>query len=288
MDIELISAPYHLGQFRVGMGNGPEAILAYGAAASLEATGCRTRVTTVHLSAGQPNEVIASFNLQKLVGDCVRSAVEHESLPIALTGNCNTAAIGMISGLPRNIGIVWFDAHADFETPETTLSGFLDGMALSMATGDCWHGLREGLVGSPMAPANRIVLIGMRDSSRSEMKRLDTSGITLIGGERVCDSSPNSDLDVALRTLASKVDGVYLHIDLDVLDSSIGRANAFASPGGLSVSQLAKTIAEIGSVLPIYGAGIASYDPAEDNDGSIADAGLKAIASIARNARRTA
>lgn len=287
-DVDLIVAPYHVGHHRVSMGLGPETILARGAVESLNALGYRTGTDTVHLDPEHPNDVLASFNLQRLLSDQVRATIKRQAFPIALTGNCNTAAIGMIGGLPRDIGIIWFDCHADFETPETTLSGFQDDMGLAIATGYCWQALREHVVGAPVVPDQNVILVGTRDYTDSEERRLDESAIAVISPKHAGVTSPGSELERALGSLASRVEGVYVHVDMDVLDLTEGRANAFATPGGLSVAGLTRAIAEVGAAIPIRGAAITSYDPAEDTELKVADAALRVLESLATSARNDA
>ena len=75
-----------------------------------------------------------AFELHGLVSGRVRQAIAEGGFPLVLSGNCNTAAIGAIAGAgPEDLGIVWFDAHGEFNTPETTTTGFIDGMGLAIA-----------------------------------------------------------------------------------------------------------------------------------------------------------
>jgi arginase family enzyme len=78
--------------------------------------------------------------------------------PLVLAGNCNTA-VGTLSGAdPEGLGVVWFDAHGDFNTPETTTTGFIDGMGLAIAVGHCWKAMARGVSGfSPVLEENVVI-----------------------------------------------------------------------------------------------------------------------------------
>ena len=84
------------------------------------------------------SEIGTAFELNRLLSKEVKAAVGDGMFPMVLSGNCNSC-LGTIAGINSGqLGVVWFDAHGEFNTPETTQSGFLDGMPLAMATGRCW------------------------------------------------------------------------------------------------------------------------------------------------------
>ena len=100
----------------------------------IAALGHRTRVETIELGDAGSNEIAASFAVSRLVAARVAESVGQGALPLVLAGNCNTAALGVLGGLaPAEVGMVWFDAHADFNTADTTASGFFAGMALAIS-----------------------------------------------------------------------------------------------------------------------------------------------------------
>ena len=92
----------------------------------------------------------------------MRETVEEGRFPLVLAVNCFTS-LGTVAGLGRDVGVVWFDAHGDFNTPDTTTSGFLDGMGLAMLLGDGWRELRQTVEGLRPVPAEHALLVGARD-----------------------------------------------------------------------------------------------------------------------------
>lgn len=283
MEIALILVPYTLGQPRVGLGLGPERLLDAGAVAALEADGHRPRVDPVELTGEPSNEIEASFVLARLVADRVRDAVARGTFPLVLAGNCNTA-LGTLAGLaPAPVGIVWCDAHADFETPETTPSGLFDGMVLAAATGACWQTLATGLPGFRPVPEERVLLVGARAIDGGELDRLRASRLALVTPEQIREDAV-AVLAATFDSSSLVGDGVYLHLDLDVLDPNEGKANRWAEPGGPTLSELEGLIAAVGERAPIRAAALTAYDPTLDVDGRMATAGVRLLTSIARAA----
>jgi arginase len=116
-----------------------------------------------------------------------------------------------------------------------------------------------------------VVLVGARDLDPAEEERLDRSRIAVVPAAGVPDS-----LDAAFDHLCRRVSRVHLHIDLDVLDPTVGRANVFAVPGGLSLVQAEMLIDAAGSRFDIASLTISAYDPEQDPDDRI----VRAVGSL--------
>ena len=261
------------------MGAGPEHLLTAGAVDRLVTAGHRVDVDEVRLDDRRmPAEIAAAFELQRGVAAVVRQAASSNSFPIVLSGNCNMAALGMLAGLSkRDIGVCWLDAHGDFNTPETTVGGFLDGMALAMATGRCWREMLAGLTGfAPVAEEN-VLLLGARDLDRLEASVLAESGVHVIPPGDVREQAPQ-----AIERLRQRVGGVYLHIDLDVLDPAAhGRANQFAVGDGLTVDDVTSIIDVLAARCGLRGAALTAYDPACDIDDRVCRTALGLLTVLA-------
>jgi arginase len=269
--IALIQAPYHLGHEDVGMGAGPLR-LESDMVAALGASGHDVEVVRVRREDGETNEIGASFEVVRRVAVAVAAAVERGAFPLVLSGNC-MSSIGVVAGVRRDVGVVWLDAHADFNTPESSLSGFQDGMGLAILTGTGWRALRETIPGYRSVAEENVVLVGVRDVDQLEQERLDSSAVTVV--------APGEGSEGALDGLAGSVEGIYLHVDLDVLDPSEGRANEHAAPGGLAAADVERVVAAVGERAPIRGAAVTAYDPAADPEGSIPGIAAAIAARIA-------
>src|SRR5215831_11065282 len=159
MDAAVILVPYDCGYYRRRMGLGPERILEAGLKPLFAKMGIGFTAEEVSLETAYPTEITAAFQLARKLADRVRACRAEGRFPIVLSGNCN-AALGTVSGCgPENTGIVWFDAHAEATTPETTSSGFLDGMPISTIAGRAWQTLAKTVPGFTPVPGRVIFLI---------------------------------------------------------------------------------------------------------------------------------
>jgi arginase len=164
MDIQLLAVPYDSGNRGARMGAGPEKLLDAGLERTLRDGGHTVHTRIAELS---PNswhaEIQTSFELMRMLAGAVCEACASGRFPIVLAGNCNTA-VGTVAGLGADsTAVAWFDAHGDFNTPETTSSGFLDGTAVAMITGRCWTQLTASVPGFVPIADDRVCLIGTRD-----------------------------------------------------------------------------------------------------------------------------
>jgi arginase len=201
-----------------------------------------------------------------LAAQVSRSRAEG-AFPLVLAGNC-MSAVGIVAGLQarsrRVPAVCWFDSHADFNTPDTTPSGFLDGMALATLTGRCWQSLLKSLPEFRPVPESQVLLLGARHLDQPEREALDGSEIQ----QPKSVTHPISASE-KLGALRDRFGEVYLHIDLDVLDQSEGRANAYASGGGFTRERLLTLVEEIGTSFHVGAAAITAYDPSCDPEGRI-------------------
>ena len=278
--VSVVVVPYDSGHRGLRMGAGPEHLVEGGLAEALRTRGLNPSFATVRPEGDPPAEVATAFELHGLVSEQVRGALSEGRFPLVLSGNCN-ASVGTISGAgTQGLGVVWFDAHADFNTPETTTTGFTDGMGLAVAVGHCWRKMAEGVPGfSPVAEED-VVLAGARDVHPAEEERLAASGVTVVGADRLGREGLGA-LAAALDGLASGVGGVYVHLDLDVLDPArAGKANGFATEGGLDAEGLLAALEMVRGRFDVVAAGIASYDPGFDADGRVLGAALACVEAL--------
>jgi arginase len=218
-------------------------------------------------------EIVRVIELIRRLAKCAADAVADGAFPLVLAGNCNSC-LGTTGGIgAENLGVVWFDAHADFDDPEENESGFFDVMGLAMLTGRGWRALRETIPGHRPIPERNVILAAVRDLEPYQRRRLERSELTTCPGEIELDG-----FEAALGALSCRVDRVYLHVDLDSLDIDDARANKYAAPGGPGLDRLSRGIRLVCERFTVAGAAITAYDPSLDDD----DRTLNAARRIAR------
>ena len=282
-EVRVIVVPYDSGHHGLRMGAGPEHLVEGGLGEALRTKG--QSFATVRPQTDPPAEVATAFELDALISEQVRGALADGRFPLVLSGNCN-ASVGTIAGAdPEGLGIVWFDAHADFNTPETTTTGFTDGMGLAVAVGHCWRKMAESVPGFSPVAAEKVVLAGAREVQPAEEQRLASSKVAVVGADRIGREGLRA-LAGALDELRTKTGRVYVHLDLDVLDpAKVGQANEFAPEGGLSTEELLAALGMVSGRFDVVAVGIASYHPTFDADGRVLGAALACVDALTSPAR---
>ncbi|GEK21054.1 arginase family protein [Cellulomonas xylanilytica] len=273
--LRLITVPYDSGRRGVRHGAGPDALVAGGAVARLARAGRpvdRREVTCGPLAAG---EAAADVEVMRAVRALVADAVEDRAAPVVLAGNCG-ATLGVVAGLPApRVGVLWLDAHGDLNDPRTSASGFVDGMSLSMLTGRSWTGLTQRVPGfAPVADAD-VLLVGAHELDPAERELLDRSRIGLLTVDALRDDP--AAVTRAVTALVDGVDAVHVHVDLDVHDLDVGRANSWSAPGGLRPEEVRAVIRAAADRAPVRSATLASWDPALDDDHRMRDVALDLV-----------
>ncbi|TQN43212.1 arginase [Blastococcus colisei] len=276
----LLRAPFDSGHRGTRMGGGPEALARAGASERLRARGHLVTELVVEPSSSWVAEVATAFELNQAIAVAVAEAEEAGHVPLLLAGNCN-ATLGVLAGLAdpaHRQGLVWLDAHGDFNTPEEDTGGFLDGHGLAIAVGRCWAALAATIPGFRPLPESHVLLIGARDLSEDQRAVLLRSGVTWLPPAEARDPAT---LVAALEQLSARVDVVHFHVDLDVHDPSIAPANGYAAPDGLSAAEVRRVLRLTAAQLPVVSGTLASYDPAYDVEHRMRDTALDLLDDLA-------
>ena len=191
-------------------------------------------------------------------------------LPIGFLANCS-GLLGMLSGLqhsgpttkPLRVGMVFIDAHGDFNTPETTLSGMLGGMPVAIAAGQCLTRMRLKAGLEPAIPTRHIVEVCVRDTDPLEQELLDRSDIQQLTLGDVRTLSAN--LHREMKRLSDLTDVIYVHVDMDGLDPSEVPGHPLKVPGGPTSVELAAALTEMFQCEKVGAFGVAST-PFDDRD----------------------
>ena len=268
--VHVITLPFQDGLPELGMGAGPTVL----------ARGLPGAVTAIASVDARRPEIGRVIELDRRLAAAVRGAVGAGDFPLVLAGGC-MSSLGTVAGIgPEGLGVVWLDAHADFDTPEDNESGFFDVMALAMLTGSGWAALRATIPGFAPVPEERVVLAGARDLEPYQRARLGRSAVTVLPGAFDLDA-----LAPALAALRERVDRVYLHVDVDVLDSRAGRANEYAAPGGPGPQVVVGAVDAVFDVFTVAGAALTAYDPTEDTNGRAREVARRVLGRIVARSR---
>ncbi len=243
MQVQLVSVPYRYDEHKQGVGGGPEALIAAGLIEDIAAAGLLPAdAGAAFLDPDDREPGRTAVNIGKL-GASTAALVCASRLAgagcLVLAGD-DTAAIGVISGLQAahgpgaRIGVVWIDAHGDFNTPETSYSGILAGMSLAIVAGLAGPNWRDAAQMAAPIPTDRIVVAGARQLDAKEEALLRVTDVHLYSSD---DLRAGSGFSNAIVRLTGTVDILLLHVDVDVLDPRLIPSSSTPSPDGLSVEE---------------------------------------------------
>lgn len=286
MDVQIIASPYDSGHHAKRTGLGPQSLLDAGLALRLDKLGLKSELTTLASSQELLTENVTGFEVMRLASKAVSEATAAGRFPLLLAGNCNVS-VGALAGLTQPggpgaapfPGVLWLDAHGDLNTPETTRSGFLDGMGLAMALGRCWQEMTRAIPGFIPIPDNRVAHLGLREPDPGDLAVLGDSRITTL----MYSPAEAEVLEQAaplLDDLRERTERVFIHLDLDVLGLDGADANRFNGSKGWSVDCVEELVRKAKERFTIAGAAVSSFEPDYDAGGRVVEAGLRLIEAL--------
>ncbi len=276
-----------------GTSPGPRRMAQGGIQKILGDLGASVRVQEAALTADENTEYGGWKRLGMALGHLGELVAANERdgyFTVGLYATCPSMP-GMVAGLqhsgptrePIRIGMLWIDAHPDFNTPETTRSGSLGGMPVAVATGRALQGMRLDAHLDPPLSDTHVVMGGVRLTDPLEQHLLDTSRIEQLTVDDLRHATPAVFLQ--LDRLNRITDKIYVHIDMDALDEREVIAHQNKVPGGPSSEELAALFETIFSRYPKASAiGVATI-PSPDEGGLALAAVNRMIAGAVRGVR---
>lgn len=259
--ISIIGVPMDFGQLLRGVDMGPAALRYSGLASRLRALGHMVtdrgdvpipiRDADPDLSVGQDKYLKEITQICQDIYTAGQKAVKRGDFPLFLGGD-HSIAVGTVSAVTGEepIGLVWVDAHGDFNTPETSPSGNIHGMPLASLIGEGHEPLVDvGKPGGKIRPEN-VVLIGQRDLDPAEKKRLKKSGITVFTMRDIDEQGISSVANKAMMKFVH-LKRIHLTVDMDALDPVEAPGVGTPVPGGISYREahlLMEILADSGKV----------------------------------------
>ncbi|HMZ08154.1 MAG TPA: arginase, partial [Anaerolineales bacterium] len=229
MQIDIIGVPIDLGADRRGVDMGPSAIRYAHLQKKLEDIGYEVRdqgnvevpiAEMCKITNPKLKYLDCIIPMSRRVAGAVATSIQTGNFPLILGGD-HSLSIGSVRGAARNrkIGVIWIDAHGDFNTAETTPSGNIHGMSLAILAGlgdkslvQLWD---EAI---PVIDPGKIAVIGARDLDDGEKANLKKAGSLVMGMEQIDRYGMVNAVEKAIERVSRDVDGIFLSLDLDSLD----------------------------------------------------------------------
>lgn len=228
MNIGVIGVPVDLGADRRGVDMGPSALRYAALNEQLTAIGHTVRdlgnVEVPDLESVPEGPRRAKYlqpiaAMSESLADRVSAAMGEGFFPLVLGGD-HSVSVGSVAGVSqhRKVGIIWLDAHADFNTPETSPSGNMHGMVLAAIAGQgAPEWVNVGRPGAKVSPRN-IALIGTREVDPGERELLLANGVNVFTMHDVDRLGLPNVVDLAVERVMSGVDALHVSLDMDVVD----------------------------------------------------------------------
>lgn len=278
--ITIIFSPYHVGLRDHRVGDGPNRIRSFGIVQRLEKLGVQVHWHEIPPVDDFEGEIGRSFEVLRRTSAAVAAARSVRSFPLVLSGNCMASA-GVASGLRmKDLGFIYFDAHDDMDSPSTNMNGYFDAMGLSMLAGKSWHSLMNTVPGFSPLEYKKFLYCGLRDVTDGQRQTVLDAGAEVIWGR----SDQRVDFAAELSRYLDQKDysPALVHLDLDVLDESIGKVNGYESPGGLHVEQLLQCMETVPRKTAPVSLTVCSFNPNLGDGDKIGKIGVDAIVTFVR------
>jgi len=291
--IELLGAAWGLGGADPGCAGAPAALAPLTEARLRDCGYAALRGPILSTWPNERRKLLAVSRLCGLLASAVADSLRHGRLPCVIGGD-HSCAGGTWSGVARvlheqgrgPLGLIWIDAHMDAHTHATSHTGRLHGMPLAWLLGqddDPLYGLACGVV-----EAHHVCLVGVRSFEREEKDRLDRLGVRVIHMAEVRSRGIDWALDEALG-IASRGTGLYgISIDLDAITPEEAPGVGTPVAGGLSGTELARSLARFGGSARLAALELVEYLPRFDRDGCSARVAVELIAAALCGPRQDA
>lgn len=294
--IRLIGFPMDLGADRRGVDMGPSALRIADIDKHIEELGYKViddGDIAVKMQETQEIEDPQLKYLPEIVTSCsklatsVKSILDAGDFPLILGGD-HSMSIGSIAGVAahckeqnKRLGVLWIDAHADMNTPETTPSGNIHGMPLASCLGIGDEALTNLYDFSPKISNDRIVLIGLRSVDPGEKTLIKEKGIKAYSMLEIDRQSIAKVIeDTIIYFKAKKIDHLHISFDLDSVDPSIATGVGTPVPGGLSFREVHLIMETIAEQMVVSSFEIAEVNPILDIKNSSADLAVAIASSL--------
>ncbi|MBM7646956.1 arginase [Scopulibacillus daqui] len=293
-DISIIGVPMDLGQERRGVDMGPSAIRYAGVIERLEALGYNIEdlgdipIAAKRIGAGKNSSHEHLKNLEEVaevnskLADAISQVVEKKRFPLIFGGD-HSIAIGTLAGAAKpyqNLGVIWYDAHGDLNTAETSPSGNIHGMPLAVSLG-LGHPSLTSIGGyQPKVKPENIVIIGARSLDQGEKELIREKNIRVYTMHEIDQFGMTKVMSDAINYLKDKTDGVHLSLDLDGLDPSDAPGVGTPVLGGISYRESHLAMEMLSEADILTSAEFVEVNPILDDKNKTANAAVALMGSL--------
>lgn len=290
--VSIIGVPMDLGQMRRGVDMGPSAIRYGGLQERLTNLGWTVqdhgdilvdmRENAESSTAGNLKNLSSVVKASELLAQKIDETIADDSFPLVLGGD-HSIALGTLAGVAKkqkNLGIIWYDAHGDLNTADTSPSGNIHGMPLAASLGFGDPALTNIGGFSPKAKPENVVIIGARDLDDGERKLIKETGIKVFTMHEIDRLGMTTVMKETIEYLRERTEYVHLSLDLDGLDPTEAPGVGTPVAGGLSYreSHLAMEMLEESGI--ITSAEFVEVNPILDEKNKTGAAAVALIASL--------
>ena len=286
--VKIVGVPLDLGQSRRGVDMGPSALRYAGLDDHLRRIGCRVRDcgnVKIPVRDELPVEGGLAF-LPSVVEACTAvyeaglEAFAAGEIPVFLGGD-HSIALGTVAAATEvgPVGLLWIDAHGDFNTPTTSPTGNLHGMPLAALTGQGSPDLIDVGRPGPKVSASDVVLVGLRSLDTAERSLLRASGVTVFTMREIDEQGIGQVANKAIRRLAHMAK-IHVSLDMDSLDPTEAPGVGTPVPGGLTYREAHVLLELVAASASVGSVDVVEINPILDHQNRTAKIGVELVASL--------
>lgn len=292
--IAVIGAPMDLGAGRRGVDMGPSALRLAGLDERVASLGYEVKdlgnVTVAQAEATPAGPEQARFLPQiaqtcERLGEMVYQAVREKKMPLVLGGD-HSIAVGTVSGLCRayrengeKLGLIWIDAHADMNTPQTSPSGNVHGMPLACCLGQGPPELTTIFGFSPKIEPRNLAIVGLRDVDRTEVPQVRGAGVAAYTMRDIDERGLRAVMTEAITRATDGTSGFHLSFDMDAVDPTEAPGVGTPVRGGLTYREAHLTMEILCDSGKMAGMEIVEVNPVLDTANRTAILGVELVLS---------
>lgn len=217
--------------------------------------------------------------------EIVQEVIDNKHFPLTLGGDHSLVIASALASISKNgnIGIIWIDAHGDYNTFETTITGNIHGLPLAVIDGYEKKYLREFHKGEAYSPKNTVI-VGGRDIDPLELENLKDAGVTIFTTEDVHNMGMNEIMEQAIKIACDGTNGVHISYDLDVIDPILCPGVSVPAKDGINIKEAYDAVDTIiKNKAKVKSLDLVEYNPLRDIDNKTKNIAKTILKSLINN-----